>query len=185
MQLAPIFSGGRVFADLGLSALVDISPPDPDNPRKNTDDRYPGVIADQRDAYRCDTVREVEDFWVETCDQIGKEPVWDSREVSAYINRARWLADCPDCVTGSYVWSQNPYMMCLACCVIFKVRHPAPAVAAAAIRLLSAREVVNCNWNAHQGETVDQLSAENRWLLNDPTVIKDGLWVPASVRPEG
>lgn len=189
MDLKPFKSGDRWFADVpGMTAAMDITAPDPANPRTMSDDRYPAIIADQRHYYQCNTVEEVEAFWLDHCEREGTEPSFGGREVDAYINLARWLANCPDCRTpegqpvGMFVWDRNLNAMCLVCCEIFKVRFPAPSIRSTAIRLLAARHIENCNWNAHEGETLDELARENRWLLDDPTIMQDGLWVPASMR---
>ncbi len=67
---------------------------------------------------------------------------------------------------------------CLDCGLLFKVRHPSPFVLSAAIRLLAVRPIVNANWNAHKGETIEDLERENRWMLNEPSIEKNGLVVP-------
>ncbi len=168
-----------MYVDIGGTTRVWAGPPDPANPPQYPDDGYPDVIADQRHAYQCDTVEEIETFWLECLERKGLEP-WTTDpmlERDAYINRARYLADCT-CNSGAFVWNRNPLGCCLDCGQLFKVRHPAPAVLAAAIRLLAVRPIVNCNWNAHQGETLAELERENRWLLNEPSIEKNGLLVP-------
>ena len=59
-----------------------------------------------------------------------------------------------------------------------KVAWQPPTVRAAAVRLLAVRPIVNCNWNAHKGETLADLEVENRWLLDEPSVERNGLVVP-------
>ena len=56
-----------------------------------------------------------------------------------------------------------------------------PLIRSAAIRLLAVRPIVNCNWNAHKGETVEELERENRWLLDEPSIERNGLVVPVGL----
>lgn len=167
-----------MFVDVGLPTLLDASPPDPANPRQYPDDGYPDVIKDQRHAYGCETREEIEDFWLA---HLRVEPRYEHHEVTPYINRARWLVDCPNCNSGAYAWDRNPLACCLDCGLIVKVMWQAPAIRSHAIRLLAVRELVNCNWNAHKGETVEELERENRWLLNEPSVARNGLIVPVGL----
>ena len=51
----------------------------------------------------------------------------------------------------------------------------------AAVRLLAVRPIVNANWNVHKGETLDDIDRENRWLLDEPSVEKNGLVVPVGL----
>ena len=167
------------FVDVGLPTLLDAGPPDPDSPRKMPDDGYPAVIADARHGYQIDTVAELEDFWLTALDKRHLEP-WFDETLSAqpYINRARWLVDCPACNSGNYAWDRTPLACCLDCGLIHKVAWQSPPLRSAAIRLLAVRPIVNCNWNAHKGEALDELERENRWLLDEPSVEKNGLVVP-------
>lgn len=140
------------------------------------DDGYPDVIKDQRHAYGCTTRQEIEDWWL---DHLRVEPWFDQTlEAVPYINRARWLVDCPNCNAGAFAWDGNPLACCLECGLIVKVAWQAPKIRSAAVRLLAVRPLVSCNWNAHQGETVEDLERENRWLLQEPSVEKNGLLVP-------
>jgi len=164
-----------VYVDVGGPTLLRLEP------QQYPDDGYPAVIADQRHAYRCETVAEVEDFWLETLLRTGRELRWDGREATPYINRARWLVDCPECNAGNYAWDRNPYACCLDCGLLVKVMFQAPLVRSQAVRLLAVRPVVNCNWHPHQGETLEDLERENRWLLREPSVEKNGLVVPAGL----
>jgi hypothetical protein len=171
-----------MYLDVGLSTRIKVAPPDPTNPPQNPDDGYPDVIADQRHAYKVETVDEVEMFWLDTLERKRLEPwVTDPMtERDAYINRGRYLADCT-CNSGAFVWNRNPLGCCLDCGLLFKVRHPSPFVLAAAIRLLAVRPIVNQNWDAHKGETLEELDRDNRWLLNEPSVEKNGLVVPVGL----
>lgn len=170
-----------MFADLGLPTLVDISPPDPANPRQVADDGYPDVIKDQRHGYGRETVEEIEAFWLESLIRHRIELWTDDRECVPYINRARWLVDCPNCNAGNYAWDRNLHACCLDCGLLVKVLWQSPFLRSAAVRLLAVRPIVNCNWNAHKGETVEDLGRENRWLLNEPSIEKNGLVVPVGL----
>lgn len=154
---------------------------DPDDPQQYPDDGYPDVIADQRHGYRCETVEDVEDFWLAHLARAGIEPRWEGHEVAPYVNRARWVVDCPGCNAGNYAWDRNPYACCLDCGLLVKVLWQPPLERSLAVRLLAVREIVNCNWNAHKGETVAELERENRWLLNEVAVVRNGLVVPTGL----
>ncbi len=172
-----------MFADLGLPTLTKVGPPDPLAPPQVEHDGYPAVLADQRHAYRCETVADIEDFWLAALEQKNLTPRTSDPldEGDAYINRMRLLVDCPSCNSGAYAWNRNPLACCLDCGLLFKVRFPSPFVLAAAVRLLAVRPVVNANWNAHKGETLEELERENRWCLDEPSVEKNGLVVPAGL----
>lgn len=146
------------------------------------DDGYPAVIADQRHGYGCETVEEIETFWLEGLDRKGLELHWNDPmdEVVPYINRARWLVDCL-CNAGNYAWDRNPLACCLECGLLVKVVWQTPTIRSAAVRLLAVRPIVNCNWHPHKGETVDELERENRWLLDEPSIEKNGLVVPVGL----
>ena len=60
-------------------------------------------------------------------------------------------------------------------------KAPAPPVLARGIRALAVRPVLNCNWDAHKSETVEELERDNRWLLNEPAIEKNGLVVPVGL----
>lgn len=169
-----------MFADVGLPTLVDASPPDPENPRQVEDDGYPAVIADQRHAYGCETREEIEDHWLTILERKKIELHTNDPidEVVPYINRARWFVDCPTCQTGNWAWDRNHLACCMKCGLLVKVAWQSPFVRSAAIRLLAVRPIVNCNWDAHKGETLEELERENRWMLNEPSIEKNGLVVP-------
>lgn len=174
-----ITEGGKRYVDVGLPTLLRADPPDRDNPSQMPDDGYPAVIADQRHAYGKETVEEIENFWLDALDARNIEPTFDQLLFAIpYINRARWLVDCPQCNAGNFAWDRNPLACCLECGLIVKIAWQAPTIRSAAIRLLAVRPILNCNWNAHKGETVEELEAENRWLLDEPSIEKNGLVVP-------
>ncbi len=164
------------FLDVGGSTLLRL--PREDEVWQYPDDGYPDVIADQRHAYKCETVEEIETFWLE---HLKAPPSFTGLSAVPYINRARWLVDCPGCNAGNFAWDRNPLACCLDCGVMVKVAWQPPPVRAQAIRLLAVRPIVNCNWDAHKGETVEDLERENRWLLDEPSIEKNGLLVPVGL----
>lgn len=170
-----------MFLDVGGPTRLKAGPPDPANPPQVEHDGYPAVIADQRHAYKCETVEEIESFWLDHLERHRLQLRFDDRTVVPYINRARWLVDCPGCNAGNYVWDRNMLACCLDCGLMVKVAWQSPFVRSAAIRLLAVRPIVNCNWDAHKGESVDDLERENRWLLDQPSVEKNGLVVPVGL----
>lgn len=172
-----------MFLDVGASSRLWF---DPNNgPFPYPDDAYPAVMYDQRHMYGVSTVVEVEHAWAE---RLGHTPIADSREVIPYINRGIWFANCPDCRPndapwGLVAWDENPRVCCDRCGRTFKVAWQLPKERSDAVRLLAVRERVNQNWNAHEGETVDRLVTENLLLLGIGTVVKNGIRMPASLRP--
>lgn len=167
-----------MYLDVGLPTKIKAAPPDPTDPHQYPDDGYPAVIADQRHGYGYETVEEIEAHWLETLFAKNIVPSWNGHQVVPYVNRARWLVDCPGCNAGNWAWDRNPYACCMDCGEIVKVVWHPPLERSRAIRLLAVRPIVNCNWNAHKGESVDELEVENRWLLDEPSVEKNGLVVP-------
>ncbi len=164
------------FLDVGEPTLLRL--PREDEVWQYPDDGYPDVIADQRHAYRCETVEDIESFWLQ---HLKVEPSFTGLSAVPYINRARWLVDCPACNAGNFAWDRNPLACCLDCGVTVKVAWQAPLIRSQAIRLLAVRPIVNCNWDAHKGETVEDLERENRWLLDEPSIEKNGLVVPVGL----
>lgn len=166
--------------DVGLPTKIPAVPPDPENPPQASDDGYPAVIADARNAYKVETVGELEDFWLTHLDRRNLDARFLGGEAVPYINRARWLVDCPECNAGNFVWDRCMWSCCLDCGLFVKVTWQSPFVRSQAIRLLAVRPIVNCNWNAHLGETIEELERENRWQLgpDQASVEKNGLIVP-------
>lgn len=162
----------------GMTVHIDASPPDPNSPPQYPDDGYPAVIQDARHGYHRETREEIEAFWLEYLIGHRIELKLDDREVVPYINRARWLYDCPACNAGNWCWDRMVHGCCFDCGALVKLMWPAPLVRSQAIRLLAVRPIVNANWNVHKGETVAELEVENRWMLNEPSVEKNGLVVP-------
>lgn len=176
----------------GLSARLDVSPPDPDNPRTYPGDAYPAVIMDQRHGYSCETADEVlahQLAWLHgespplPFPRPPIEPVADERAVVPYINASRWVADCPECGASNWVWDRNPSMVCLGdqCGHVCKVLWQLPAARAAVIRVIAGWPQGNRCWDAHKGETVEELTIQGVLMLGAPPEERNGLLVAASV----
>lgn len=178
------------YVDVGLSTRVDASPPDPNNPRTLPDDAYPAIIEDQRHAYKCDTVEEVM-AWIGAwlageCPPRANpappiEPVRDEREVVPYINCSRWIAECHECAAAIAVWDRNPDMVCLACGRVYKVAWQLPALRSEVIRVIADWPTNNRSWDAHKGETVDELKLQAVLMQGVAPDLRNGLIVAAGV----
>jgi hypothetical protein len=83
------------------------------------------------------------------------------KQVAAYINHGRWVADCP--CNGAELVGPGEDMVCGSCGTISSVDFP--DTAADIEKVLGLRDPYNQNW--HPGETVDELTAQN---------IENGLW---------
>ncbi len=80
----------------------------------------------------------------------------------AYVNHGRWLFDCPECQASDYVWPGHTHALCTGCGTRYKLKSPSEAEIRKVEKLLDARGArENQNWNAHWGESVKQLAAEN------------------------
>lgn len=178
-----------MFLDVGLPTRLRFDPND--GPFPYPDDGYPAVMIDQRHAFGCATVAEVESYWLDMLDRNGLIPEWDTRSVVPYINRGIWRANCPDCLRADgtacdlVAWDDNPCVCCDQCGRLFKVAWQPPKLRAEAVRLLAVRDRVNQNWNSHLGETVQTLEFENRWYLGEVSVQKNGVRMPASLALPG
>lgn len=123
------------------------------------------------------TVEEVERGWDEWVAQHGfgirrrdgdySTDLRTSRKrLVAYVSGGRWIADCPNCNGGVPVWNENPRGVCLDCGTIYRIDHPAADELVLVADLLGARpDPLTRNWNRHQGETLDDLAAENATLV--------------------
>lgn len=178
------------FADVGLATRIDISPPDPDNPRTYPDDAYPMVIEDQRHAYKVDTYEDVlawQAAWFagETPPHPYPRPpldaVRDPRETTPYINASRWIADCPECGAANAVWDRNPDMACLACGHVCSVAWQPPKERAAVIRLIADWPTGNRSWDAHKGETLEELKVQAVLMQGVAPDLRNGLLVAQGV----
>lgn len=178
------------FVDVGGVTRIDASPPDPNNPPTNDDDRYPMVVEDQRHAYGCDTVDEViawQAAWLAgECPPRANpappiEAVRDDRTVIPHINASRWIADCLECGSANAVWDRNPDMVCLGCGRVYKVAWQLPAVRSEAIRVMADWPTVNRSWDAHKGETVEELKLQAVLMQGVAPELRNGLVVAAGI----
>ncbi len=163
---------------------------DPSRPLPMPDDAYPALYGDQRTmlehGLECETAEDV--FW--KCwlphlalHQPGLVPVLDSQEVIPYLNASRWIANCPACRNAMACWDQNPYACCLGyqCGRIFKVRWQLPALRSEVMRLLAGWPEGNRNWNAHEGETLEELKIQGVLMLGVEPALRNGLLVADNV----
>jgi hypothetical protein len=180
------------FVDVGLSTRIDASPPDPDQPNKLPDDAYPAIIEDQRHAYGCDTYEDVlawQAAWLagECPPHATPRPpmvaVRDDRTVVPHINASRWIAECADesCGAANAVWDRNPDMVCLACGRVYKVAWQLPAVRSAVIRVMADWPTMNRSWDAHKGETVEELKLQAILMQGVAPDLRNGLVVAAGI----
>lgn len=175
--------------DVGGPTRVRATPPDPKNPPVDGGDAIPaGVILGQREllpgGVECEEADDVFwKVWVPLLERKGLTPIvaHDGAEVVPYINHSRWVADCP-CGGAMHCWDRNPYGCCLDCGVLHKVRWQPPAKRAEVTRLLAGRPVQHRNWDAHKGETVEELKIQNVLMHGAPAVERDGLLVAANVK---
>lgn len=81
--------------------------------------------------------------------------------VTAYINQARWVADCLHCGGGIATWPAHPRGACLDCGRIYAVSFPQLRVLREGVAILEERNREGAmNWNPAT-ETVDDLASEN------------------------
>lgn len=177
--------------DIGASTRVKAEPPDPENPPTYSDDAYPAVIEDQRHAYRCDKLEEIETW--QRAFLAGECPphpvprpkiadlVRDEREVIPHINASRWIAECLECGAANAVWDANPSMVCLGCGRVYKVAWQMPKERAAIIRVLADWPEQNRSWDAHKGETLEELKIQKVLLQGIAPEKRNGLLVAAGV----
>lgn len=179
------------FVDVGGSTRIDASPPDPDNPPSYPDDAYPAIIEDQRHAYKVETIAQVE-AW-QAAFLAGESPPHpkprpairvqaDDRSVIPHINASRWIAECPECRSANAVWDRNPKMVCLGCGRVYKVAWQLPKERAEVIRVLADWPETNRSWDAHKGETVEELKIQKVLLQGVAPEKRNGLIVAAGVK---
>lgn len=177
------------FIDVGLSTRIRAA--FPDTPPTMSDDGYPGVFQDQRTMLAggldCETGDDV--FWkcwvphLERHQGIAPRMDEHARELVPYLNAGRWIADCPACGSGIALWDRNPYGCCLGfeCGRIYNVRWQTPMLRSEVMRLLAGWPEGNRNWNAHEGETVDELKMQGVLMLGVPAVERNALLVAENV----
>lgn len=86
----------------------------------------------------------------------------DDRTLTAYVNRGRWVADCPYCGGGLGCWPENPHSICLTCGHRYAIEFP-PANEIARVEAdFATRDMANQNWNIHQGESADATILDRR-----------------------
>lgn len=175
--------------DLGGSQLARI--PKRDEVPQMSDDGYPAVFNDQRTMLAggtdCENAEDV--FWKVWCPHLERyqniEPRLDedNREVVPFLNAGRWIAECPACGCGMACWDRNPYACCLGigCGRVFKVLWQLPWVRSEVMRLLAGRPEGNRNWDAHKGETVDELKIQNVLMAGVPAAERNGLLLAENV----
>lgn len=123
------------------------------------------MIRDQSNGYAIGalpTVDNVWAYWRAHLAQKGMEPHRVEKQVVAYVNDSRWIADCK-CNGGMICWVENPETCCLDCGAVYSVKFPPGA--AKALELLNDRPEHARNWNAHKGESVANLALENAKML--------------------
>lgn len=97
---------------------------------------------------------------VEELDKRGLQREVVDREVPAYLNHGRWLADCPRCNNGMALL-EGERAVCIECGGSYAVDWPTPARRTAAARVLGFRDQ-RSSWNWRPGEeSVEDLKAEN------------------------
>lgn len=159
------------------------------SPPTYSDDAYPDVIADQRhmlpNGVNCETGEQVFwQVWLPFLERNGIEPHLDEqgREVVPYINHSRWVADCPACNGGMSCWDRNPYTCCLNCGRMFKVAWKPPKTRAEIVRFLAGQDPNRRNWNAHKGETLENVVLEAAVNGDKPLEMQNGLLVAGNMR---
>lgn len=177
--------------DIGLSTRVKVEPPDPNNPPTYGDDAFPAIIEDQRHAYKVDTLEEVEAFQLAflagECPPhpVPRAPIAtptrDGRSVVPHINASRWIAECLECGAANAAWDRNPSMVCLGCGRMYKVAWQLPKERAEVIRVLADWPELNRSWDAHKGETVEELKIQKVLLQGVVPEKRNGLIVAAGV----
>ncbi len=159
----------------GATARVFI---DPSKPMK-ADEGYPDLFMDMRHGCGVDTPAEAVAYWAEW---LGHDPIPDpeQRAVVPHLNASRWVALCPDCGERSWAWDLIPGWCCLHCGIVFDVAWPSPFLRAAVMRLVAGWPAVNRSWDAHLGETVEQLDRQGI-LMGHGTTIANGFEIAANI----
>lgn len=140
------------------------------------------TLRDQRHmsglAYRA-TPEEVVGFWQQHADDreergLPRYPEAPARRelhrskarVAAYVSDGRWVAACrggPNgtCNGGIACWPDHEIGCCLDCGTVYPVEFPHRDTIEDAERVLALRPTEHRNWRPHEGETPDELAAEN------------------------
>lgn len=85
--------------------------------------------------------------------------------LTAYVNRRRWVVDCPYCGEGTVATRRVPFYYCPTCGMFpdwqwWYVKFPPPATILSAEGPLSRRDRKYCNWYPDR-ETPNDLRQEN------------------------
>lgn len=110
--------------------------------------RTPAALERQWEAFYLDN-------WAEVTGELNLRP--GQGTLSAYINRGRWVADCPVCLAGIACTPAYPRGCCLECGLLYTIRFPPRR--GDIEQLLLRRPVVNRNWWPH--ESLADLAREN------------------------
>lgn len=96
--------------------------------------------------------------WREFLDRNGKVPHLGDGPVLAYLNHARWVADCT-CNGGMLCRRGSDVCCCLDCGAVYQVAWPDEADDVE--QLVGRRPPENRNYDPRRGEDVDTLRREN------------------------
>lgn len=174
------------FVDVGLPTRIEAAPPDPANPPQMPDDGYPGVFKDQRQmlpgGLEAQDATDILRCWEAHLAQHQKMiPRLDeeNRTVVPYLNAGRWIADCPACGCGMACWDRNPQACCLGwkCGRIYQVAWQPPQERSAVMRVVAGWPEGNRNWDAHKGETLEELRIQGVLLAGVSAAQRNGLLV--------
>lgn len=134
------------------------------------------MIRDSRTLYgerQHESAEQVEAHWQWFAQEKGRynptlglrEPpsdlAYSDQPLEAYVSDSRWVADCP-CGGGLGCWPDHEKGCCYDCLTVYPITFPHPkAVATAEAVLLARPEPGTRNWRPHEGETINDLKAEN------------------------
>ncbi len=163
------------------------------------------MIRDQRDMIqdprvlagsgRLTTVADVRAAWARAAVDRGLRLHDTDDTVTAYVSRARWVADCPnpecseDGRGSEAAWPANNRWACLTCGVVCRAEFPSTAdIEVADVVLSQRREVATRNWDPRT-ETVVDLQAQNVLMGDLPAdfggLVMDGRRLgPSDVLPQ-
>lgn len=115
-----------------------------------------------RDAYQMLGTDNLEKRWklvaMKNGLRLGPDP--QERLLFAYVNEARWVADCPNCNGGIAASPRSPIGACLDCGYIYAIAFPDEKTISDVEDILGERPAKNRNWYP-QRESVEFLAIEN------------------------